>query len=379
MVNMRFEDRPKVVLDSNCLYNDFQLANLSLDRLLRFCRTLDIHVAIPDIVAKELVRQEFVRQEEGKAKFKSWAEGATNKLRRIAGLSSSTTKEVRHEVTERLAQLPDLDELGEEFADRCKERGLTILEPPGLETSNQLSDDYFRRCKPFKSDGDGLGDWLVWASICEVATAHQVTHFITDNWRDFAEGPDSQECHPDLMAGLGEGAHVSLWRNINLFLQGMARERGAEDDEDFLDQMEQLRFETHAIQAVCDFAATATEDDLSSAALDTLGLDEDSSFELVDVDVDQDSASWQVTESLDTDEEIGQGEVDALVVAHIGVPLDKLNEFSNSHSTFEPQNLDPLTNQVVYEAEFRIHFTADIRASRHDANVLDSYVEAELA
>lgn len=96
---------------------------------------------------------------------------------------------------------------------------LTILPIPDLHLDEVYKRDLKAR-KPFKIDGRGFRDFLIWKTLCETLENtdefHEEVFFITDNIEDFgnAEGV----LHGDLVTDLPEGYRVILVRKMKDFL-----------------------------------------------------------------------------------------------------------------------------------------------------------------
>jgi len=79
--------------------------------------------------------------------------------------------------------------------------------------------------KPFKENGDGYKDYLIWKSIVEClenAPEAMPTYFLTNNRRDFcADGSTPLTLHPDLASQLPEGQSVNVYLDVGSFFGGM--------------------------------------------------------------------------------------------------------------------------------------------------------------
>lgn len=77
--------------------------------------------------------------------------------------------------------------------------------------------------KPFKRNGSGYRDYLIWESVLDLVRAgSRDVALITNNHKDFGKGP---AVHPDLQADLVDPARVQLFPTLQAFNEEVVRPR----------------------------------------------------------------------------------------------------------------------------------------------------------
>jgi hypothetical protein len=173
-----------VVVDTTTLFQDKLLVGTLLRTIATSLPRLGGALWVPEVVRSELrgqVRADIV------AAIKMFGEARDTLERFAPGLD--------------LVPPPELDDLHgifeREFAAQFGRLGLRSLPYPavGLE---ELIEGYYRGLRPYKPNGTGWKDYLVWRSVLEIAQSeapHEIV-FVTANTKDFC---GDAGLHPDLL------------------------------------------------------------------------------------------------------------------------------------------------------------------------------------
>ena len=180
-----------VILDTQAIHNDFHLRNTHTNELLTEAPTRDLVVCVPEVVVREMV-----------ADFR---EDTVNKtVKRL----QDVYQEANHLQLLVSPDIPAIDLAAEvrayekRFRALLKKRKVKVLLLPSI-TVEQLLERGISRRKPFKKDGQGMFDALIWESVVELwrQDPNQQYALITED-KDYADGEGAQ-IHPDLLADLG--------------------------------------------------------------------------------------------------------------------------------------------------------------------------------
>ncbi|MFC3687207.1 PIN domain-containing protein [Aquipuribacter hungaricus] len=184
-----------VVLDTNVLKEDPVLNGPAVKRLFALSRRQMLHVAIPEVVLLELRRQ-----------YTDVVEGKVAQLRGMPYKAKEALAELRipldHEEV-KLPSFPDLDlaAMMESYSDtvtlRLSEAGVSRLSLPRVSHADVLRRDLERR-SPFKANGRGYRDTLIWESIRELFTEALALVFITRDGDFVAGGSLKDDLSPDV-------------------------------------------------------------------------------------------------------------------------------------------------------------------------------------
>lgn len=108
------------------------------------------------------------------------------------------------------------------------ESGLSIPEGYPPLTHKEIVSRELQRKKPFKPNGSGYRDYLVWRTVLDAAKSYasEEFHFITDNTQDFSDTKQKEQLHPDLQQdlddlGIGKD-RFHYWPSIKAFLDNYA-------------------------------------------------------------------------------------------------------------------------------------------------------------
>ena len=108
------------------------------------------------------------------------------------------------------------------------ESGLSIPEDYPNELSHkEIVERELQRKKPFKSNGAGYRDYLVWRTALNTARSYssEELHFITENTQDFSDTKNKAVLHPDLQQDLnkvGVAERFHYWPSIRAFIENYA-------------------------------------------------------------------------------------------------------------------------------------------------------------
>jgi len=191
----------KIVIDTNIICQDYWLEKPHFRVLLEGCSIIPATIYIPEVVVDELVNRYKEDLEEAVLKFQ-------NAIRNINIL---TKEELKYEIN-------DIDSLVNKYktflSSKLKERGVNIIPYPEIPHKKIVERDLARK-KPFKRDGSGYRDYLIWENVKHISLfgEHQVA-FITNNIKDFGEGPYIDD---DLAQEILNKHRLKIFRSLKQF------------------------------------------------------------------------------------------------------------------------------------------------------------------
>lgn len=203
-MNLPETDRPAfdvVVLDSTAIVADLSLEGIQFRILFAGARRHGLRVAMPAVVHAEVHRHFESKRDEVLERLRS----AHRDLKRVVG-------EVRALPDPEL----DISRLGR--AVDFYEGRIEILPYPSVPHHVLVARDLGMR-KPFRADGRGYRDALVWHSVLDLLRETKARiAFVSANTQDFVQ---NEALHPDLDADLTNGSHeaqrVQWFKSVEQF------------------------------------------------------------------------------------------------------------------------------------------------------------------
>lgn len=203
--------KPVVFLDSNALFGRKPFTRTDSVLLLELVRLDRLRLVIPDVVLLELSRQ--------------WA-------KRLDETSSALAK-ARSDLNETLSEagVPEVEQIEVPELQRSafhqaatrmlKRSGVEIPACPVVSVTEVLERDLDAR-KPFDTTGKGFRDALIWETIkecCTRPTSPTQAFLVTNNHKDFCDGPDGAELHADLRGELRQSQQVTVVPRLSDLMQ----------------------------------------------------------------------------------------------------------------------------------------------------------------
>jgi PIN domain len=180
----------KVVLDTNIFCQDFRMRSSNFRLLREGLRVIPAELKVPEVVLDEVVNRFAEDLEEAVAEARK-AEAGLARL--LAGPLNSSAKT--------LNVGKETEAYREWLIASLEEAGVEILPYPDVPHKEVVRRDLQRR-HPFKRDGSGYRDCLIWENVRElVRNDTDSVVFVTANKSDFGQGPrvaaDLQQDVPD--------------------------------------------------------------------------------------------------------------------------------------------------------------------------------------
>ncbi len=199
-----------VVIDTNIFYDDLRLKK-SLDLLFRKIENVQFSLRIPEVVVQETINIYKEQRQSHLSKFLSHAKE----------LKSLTSLEIEISFEE-----GDITRDIEEYEHFLRKKILSngdIVPLPELSLQTLIDRDLARR-KPFKENGVGFRDALIWETILALVIRDECkgVAFITKNAKDFLE---KDKLHPHLIQDVEE-RHINpdvikLFSSIEQFIDAL--------------------------------------------------------------------------------------------------------------------------------------------------------------
>ena len=182
-----------VVLDTNAIFNDWELRKPSFQLLCKYATlSQDLHIMVPDVVFQEAVA--LYR----KGVYKHFL-AAAKAVSSLSGLLPSSHDLPVFQPADEASNAATI-----EYAKRLRARIDEIGRMPTHEDIPQqgLLSRCLSRRRPFNESGGGYGDALIWEVILrKVVAKDEVTFLVTTNHKDFAKD-NGYELHRDLIRDL---------------------------------------------------------------------------------------------------------------------------------------------------------------------------------
>lgn len=212
--DLPIRDIRHVVVDTNILWGDLHLSGSGWRRLALLQRENFISLHVPEVVVREMVRHFGRRHREDLNKAIEAITTASQLRRALTDLGVELTEVDKRSLRQRRdAALAD-GTYARELRGQLMSIDASVVELPQVHTVDLL-DSYIEERKPFKSNDQGIADYLIWQSIRSLISALNVpVVFLTTNAKDFA---DKGRLHPELAASLEPGAQVALCESLDAF------------------------------------------------------------------------------------------------------------------------------------------------------------------
>lgn len=199
-----------IVIDTNVFFDDLRMKK-SLDLLFKDIENVHFSLQIPEIVVKETVNLYKERRKAFLCKLLS----SSKELKALTSLEYNVNIEAESLVR-------DLRGYEDYLREKIASNG-EVAPFPEVALQNLVERDLERR-KPFKENGVGFRDTLIWETILNLATREgcEGIIFITKNTKDFS---DNNALHPDLIRDLERiGVNpniIRLFVSVEQFLKSM--------------------------------------------------------------------------------------------------------------------------------------------------------------
>jgi hypothetical protein len=192
---------PYVTVDTNNLMRDYLLIEGTVQTFLLGCRRCHIDVYFSEIVLDELAGNYFRDVSKAVTQLMS----LSRKLQRMGVRADIDAFDVPKEIQTYRTHVRQMMEWA----------GVKTLPYPDVPVKELVTASYEGK-KPFKDDGAGFKDYLIFCSIRKLAYHEQGPgYFVTANRKDFCDGDGS--LHPELRAALPMHCAVTVFDNIHAF------------------------------------------------------------------------------------------------------------------------------------------------------------------
>jgi hypothetical protein len=194
-----------IYLDTNILVKENFLRSIMAETLLKSCRFLDIAIMIPEVVIDETI-------------------GNFNKqVQKLSSELNKLNKNYDLLLGEKVNSI-DVEEKNTRYFESLNKKindyGVDILEYPTI-TPKELVESSYTAKKPFKNNGDGYKDYIVWETIKDniILNGNSFKYFfLNNNIKDFSDGFEgSKKLHNDLVSQLPKNIDVTLQTSIKEF------------------------------------------------------------------------------------------------------------------------------------------------------------------
>ena len=200
-----------IVLDTNVFYGDSGAKRPLLGAVFDGAANGDFDVIVPEVVVQELVRQYPERLRETQKALTAALDG----MKRLNIAPSDPPS---------IGQAELIETYESDLRQRLSGAGRRIAAHPA--SLDRVSRWAVARRKPFKPDGSGVSDAIIWATVLELAARDSVL-LVTANTRDFADKDTVDQLAPDLQSDLAaiglRLAHVRLVASVEKLVDEVVR------------------------------------------------------------------------------------------------------------------------------------------------------------
>jgi hypothetical protein len=182
-----------VVLDTSAIYHDFDLTNRETSLLLQEADRHGMHIYVPEVVVQEMTAH------------------CLDQLRKTSRDLDEAHRFLNRVLARDVPQFYRINEMSRAatayeagLRRRLRGLGIEILRlPSGVQLMRDLLQRERLKRKPFKPDGQGLRDALLWESALELCRREPLPlALVTGNTRDFADEATRTQLHQHLVLDL---------------------------------------------------------------------------------------------------------------------------------------------------------------------------------
>ena len=167
-----------IVLDTNIIYADFKLSGTAFRIFFEGVRRTGTNVFIPQVVIDEVVTN-----------YEEKVNTLITDLKKLQRNAKRLTNAFEDGLSNTQSSVQIIDEYRTELLDRLNEEDVQILGYPEIAHESIVKRDLQRR-RPFKTNGAGYRDTLIWETILTLLQQRQEpVVFVTRNSKDFGTGP----------------------------------------------------------------------------------------------------------------------------------------------------------------------------------------------
>ncbi|GAT86057.1 hypothetical protein CVCC1112_717 [Paenarthrobacter nicotinovorans] len=201
------------VIDSNAVHGAISFEGRIWQQIAEHQKAGRVELFFPEVVLKELTRQK------------------TSDIRDATKQKIDRFKKALKDLERSKANLDPIDfpkleglvevHMGAEFVRQSLEEAVArvgghILPAPSVD-ADHLAAAATGRKKPFKLNGEGTGDYLIWRTIVLLSQSRPDAEiwFVSANWRDFSAGEkDKGTPHADLADALPDGSQCKILQTL---------------------------------------------------------------------------------------------------------------------------------------------------------------------
>jgi predicted nucleic acid-binding protein len=180
---------PTIFLDTNVFIDAGYFRAAGAQAFLRTCKFAGFDLAVPEVVLDE-VRGNFEK-------------GLALSLVSLTKAERQVARYVTHDSDE-ISLNDETEQFNENLDELLEDVGVVVLPYPATTTRDLVTTGYSNR-KPFKENGEGHKDYLIWKSIAEGIDLTDGPHiFVTSNTSDFAQEKTKETfvLHAELLSDL---------------------------------------------------------------------------------------------------------------------------------------------------------------------------------
>lgn len=216
----------RVVVDTNAFYSDLTVRG-PLRVLVSAARRGDFVLVVPEVVVQEVLKRFRVRYGEELRRYENSAKALTDLT--IGQFDADSPPGIEEASVRYEAHLRD----------RLHAANASIPGPPSV-THDDILQRAISRRKPFKENGSGYQDTLIWLSVLEESELDHVT-LITANTSDFGERVDeawvlASDLREDLLEAGQDRGDVTLCLSVRDFIEAEVTDE-EQDVEKFRDAL----------------------------------------------------------------------------------------------------------------------------------------------
>ncbi|OWF90997.1 hypothetical protein B4916_12025 [Yersinia intermedia] len=247
----------KILIDTNIFHNSYYIKSIDLRLILSFINNEEHELLLSDIVLKE-VEKHFI---DGYTSARDKLSSALNEYNRFFPLGDETKVEHLEGFTENDDRNPVKYNFQRQLNKYIDPNKIVIVNSDKV-SHNSICNKAFYNKKPFKKDGSGYKDSLIWFSFLEYLADNEIDEevaFVSNNWKDFSADDkgvkeDKDVCifHDDLIediASYGVKAEIKHFNTISNLIShyGIVNDKYPASYVDVKSYVENGFFDSHLI------------------------------------------------------------------------------------------------------------------------------------
>lgn len=348
----------KLVLDTNIFCADYQLQGNAFRILFEVASRIGVEILVPQIVFDETV-----------GKFKSDFQENSLKLEKAI-------KSIERLLGEKLqiANHKEFDEIAKDYESylvkRLEDNGIKMLPYPQIEHKIIASRAIMRK-KPFKENGDGYRDTLIWFCLLELTKKSEYpVVFVTANTSDFGKGSLLPDLQNDLIEMKIPQVAINIVTTLDEFNNSFITP-ALQTLEDVVKQIENNRIDGFSLK---NWVQNSLLEDLAGLESVFVGIDQDHSEMNFTENVEVKSIVVDDVKLLPSGNLVVSATTEISIVVEINTAWEQYKNYDDVRDFWGEIDFEPFTLESIETGEnAEVGFTLILKGNTYE--VLSSEID----